>query len=394
MVKNKIRSLDGIRGIAAISVLFSHVFLWFDPYLHAGKRASESPSEFSHWLFNSPFTFFYKGESAVWLFFVLSGFVLSRGILKKKEDISAIRTAAEKRYFRLGIPVFAAILIGYALMTLGVFKSAEFGLTNKLSEYYLFESNLWEAISHGLWGSLIYGEYKYDYVLWTISIELYGSFMIFALVALFARRLNLLRLVSIGVILGCMGGSNSMLSSMGLFSFGLLLASFSLPKNSASAKKILAFTTLIFGLYLAGYSPHSESYSIMVSLAHIVQGYSGWSIHWPHLYPQVGAALIVSCILIHPGVFNLLEKSFFQWLGHISFSFYLLHSFILALVAPYLTVALPKYEAMALTLLIVLVITLIASHVFYRYVDKPAVSLVSRHGYKTLTTDEQLQTAP
>lgn len=397
MGQSKIQSLDGIRGMAAVFVLFSHVFLWFDPYLHGGARRDANPSAFAEGLFNSPFTFFYKGEAAVWIFFVLSGFVLSYGLLKKKGDISAIRTAAEKRYFRLGAPVFSAILIGYILMSLGVFKGAEFGLTNNLSQKYTYSGSFLEAITHGLWGSLVLGENKYDYVLWTISIELYGSFLIFGLIALFGRSLVILRSISVILIIVCMGGSNSMLSSMGLFSFGLLLASFPIPKTGNFKKTVVALILLTLGLYLAGYNPHSDSYSTMVDLAHLIQDYSGWKLHWPHLYPQIGTCFIVTCLLISPRIFKPLERNVFQWLGRISFSFYLLHSFVLAMVAPHLTVAFPKYEAMTLTLAISLPLTLIISQLFYKYVDKPSTLLARRISYsqhKDGSAKEHLQTAP
>ncbi len=62
--------LDSLRGLAALSVFFSHMYLMFNE------------SMVSTFLFEyGPFRAFIAGSEAVILFFVLSGFVLVYSVL-------------------------------------------------------------------------------------------------------------------------------------------------------------------------------------------------------------------------------------------------------------------------------------------------------------------------
>lgn len=78
--KYNLSYIDSLRGIAAIIVIMSHSFLYFIPSVHTGNVIKGT---FEYYLYNSPFTFFYKGSSSVYLFFILSGFVLSYSCLIK-----------------------------------------------------------------------------------------------------------------------------------------------------------------------------------------------------------------------------------------------------------------------------------------------------------------------
>ncbi|WP_175405518.1 MULTISPECIES: acyltransferase family protein [unclassified Pseudomonas] len=121
--KMDLSKLDGLRGIAAVIVVFSHVLFWFYPAMHLGERTKGRPLDGIEW-FQSPFTFFYRGGFSVSMFFILSGLVLTYSISRNPDVLLAVRKAALKRYIRLGVPVGASVIIGCPAHEVGRLQSA------------------------------------------------------------------------------------------------------------------------------------------------------------------------------------------------------------------------------------------------------------------------------
>ena len=102
------RGLDGIRGVAAAMVVAHHLALcggWMsDPF-------AEQPaisSGFERVMTYTPLHLLWAGGEAVFVFFVLSGYVLAR------TDVSTPRRTAGfvgKRFVRLYVPAVAAIAL-------------------------------------------------------------------------------------------------------------------------------------------------------------------------------------------------------------------------------------------------------------------------------------------
>ncbi|WP_019915138.1 acyltransferase family protein [Paenibacillus sp. HW567] len=76
MSDSKLLYLNGLRGVAALVVVFSHYTLSFFPALHTGNT-SDVYNSFELFVSGSPLNVFYNGSFAVFIFFILSGFVLS-----------------------------------------------------------------------------------------------------------------------------------------------------------------------------------------------------------------------------------------------------------------------------------------------------------------------------
>jgi peptidoglycan/LPS O-acetylase OafA/YrhL len=113
----RIRSLDGLRGLASLVVAIHHALLclaplslvYFDPLkVERGTKA--------WWLGFTPLHAAWAGGEAVYLFFVLSGFVLARPFLKGRSG--SWRAYFVKRIPRLYIPVWVAV--GFALATIWI----------------------------------------------------------------------------------------------------------------------------------------------------------------------------------------------------------------------------------------------------------------------------------
>ncbi|HWJ80334.1 MAG TPA: acyltransferase family protein [Niallia sp.] len=112
-MKNKrIEQLDSLRGLAALSVMFSHFMIVYNInfiYTHV-MGISET------WYRYSPFHFFWAGHEAVIFFFVLSGFCLALPFLgetKVKYNEYII-----KRFLRIYIPCIVSVILAVFLKSL------------------------------------------------------------------------------------------------------------------------------------------------------------------------------------------------------------------------------------------------------------------------------------
>ena len=77
MAKNRLPALDGLRGLAALSVVAYHSFLR-SPDFSGASATFQTDGAIAWWATLSPLRLLWDGKAAVWLFFVLSGYVLSR----------------------------------------------------------------------------------------------------------------------------------------------------------------------------------------------------------------------------------------------------------------------------------------------------------------------------
>src|SRR4030081_1398302 len=106
----RIAYLESIRGLAALQVLLLHFLAAFAPDLVFSLPAGAAVAGYIHL---SPLYFLYDGYSAVYIFFALSGYVLTRSFERNLAQPSSQILA---RVIRLGLPALAATLVAAAVM--------------------------------------------------------------------------------------------------------------------------------------------------------------------------------------------------------------------------------------------------------------------------------------
>lgn len=348
------RSLDGLRGMAALTVVLSHVFLLYFPSLHQGTVTSSVPG-WVNVLATSPITFFYRGGLAVMLFFVLSGYVLTHGYVAHSTQEYAAKAAA-KRYIRLGGPVLVASLIGSAVMNVDILVS----------------------LREGLFGALLYAESRSNYVLWTICYEFYGSLFVFAVLGLFgAFRRVCVAVFAIAAIL--LLAQKDPYLYFGLFAVGALLriCGGDRPGQWKGAMWV-GVLLLLGGAWLGGYQSNIAPYAKVVDIANVIQFRGGLKLEWPQLFQGLGAVIMVTGFIICEPCKHLFATRPMAWLGKVSFGCYLLHPFVLEKVGPFAKAHIGGGTAsMLFCLCAVVVCTLVLAEVFYRWVDRPCVNLAN-----------------
>lgn len=189
----KLLQLEGLRGLAAMTVVVWH-FLWaFAPW-ELGPVAGWP----TQGLAGSVATALMDGPAAVALFFVLSGFVIPLRLFRSGQSRTVVEAAA-KRWPRLAGLTLLAVLFAWVLFHFDLFHYREAGaLTGSdwLASYggrapgRMPRPSLAGAVHEGLVGAFVNNADTYDPVLWTMRHELFGSFLSMAL-ALIIRPLSI-----------------------------------------------------------------------------------------------------------------------------------------------------------------------------------------------------------
>lgn len=166
--------LDGIRGWAALIVVFCHLYQsWLYP---PGKYP------YSDFFYHTPFRLSVDGASAVAMFFLLSGFALSYSFFSNNAK-QALISAAQFRYFRLTIPIFFSVLLAYIFIKLGLMYTHQAAVgvyMNDISFIGILKYSFFK-----IFYASITQHYDYGPQLWTLSIEFFGSLLVFGYLALF-----------------------------------------------------------------------------------------------------------------------------------------------------------------------------------------------------------------
>jgi peptidoglycan/LPS O-acetylase OafA/YrhL len=112
----RIPALDGLRGLAALLVVFHHCFIW--PMLFA--KGIVTPKSFQSAYRGDLLPFFlWYGYNGVELFFLLSGFCLLYQVFVRKDRPFRLKTYAYHRIRRIYPPYVAALFLAVCLAALG-----------------------------------------------------------------------------------------------------------------------------------------------------------------------------------------------------------------------------------------------------------------------------------
>ncbi|TVO59091.1 acyltransferase family protein [Denitromonas halophila] len=370
--KKKLNSVEGVRGLACFMVLMSHLSLMFFPFVHNFGEGSGANFPVQQFIHHAPLGFLYSGTAAVFIFFVLSGFILSKITLATRHQDRRILSMFIKRYPRLAIPVTASCVLSLIALSLVTVDKSQLG--QWMANFGNFPHSLNGALYSGAIDSFfIAGESAYNPVLWTMKIEIFGSYLIFALCAI---RMKSAMITAGGI---------AIVASVGLFALGSIGGGFCLGLISfvighwfhlfgKPIRDSMALLLLIVGLYFAGAHNDSQSYRYVAS----VFGEKTYTVS-----NFLSGIFVVYAALFGQKLSTFVSGKPFVFMGKVSFSAYLIQVPILATAGVFAFTALFRYTGrydfsafIASGLSIVIVYTL--SDVFYRYVDRPAMTFSSR----------------
>ena len=213
-----------------------------------------------------------------------------------------------KRYPRLAIPAFISCIVAYLVCFVPVDVS-------HVSEWGAALANphpkLSTALYEGSIGAFLFGDSSYNWVLWTMQIELLGSLVIYLASYFYSKRPMLAGLFLLLSIATAYMISQTVL--LGILSFILGMGLFLYAAELATGLSVLLF---VLGLYFCGAHNESLSYRIFAQfLGEQTYDYLNF----------MGGFCIVYAVLKGKWLAQFFDSRFLVFLGKVSFSIYLIH---------------------------------------------------------------------
>lgn len=350
--RRRFTALDGLRGIAALVVVVHHSLLTA-PALAEPYRDGGSPA--TGWvglLTNTPLHLVWGGGEAVYLFFVLSGFVLTLPFLRR--DRPSWIGYYPRRLLRLYLPVWAAVLFAVALTAVAPrhadpaqswwVNAHDFGIGPRV-------------LGHEL--TLVFGTNLLNSPLWSLRWEVIFSLLLPLYVAL-AVKVRRAAVVVVALLLAAVvaGQANDIqaLTYLPMFGVGAVMAVHRETLSGWAARLGRVAWAVLFAVgVLLFTAPWTVPPPIGTAASSVA-----------------GSALIVFMFLSNPPAQRVGDSAVVQWLGSRSFSIYLVHEPIVVSVA-----VAAKTGNAGLVAAVALPLSLLAGEVFFRLVEAPAHRLAS-----------------
>ncbi|KPI45988.1 uncharacterized protein AB675_664 [Cyphellophora attinorum] len=340
--------LDGLRGIAALIVVFHHTTGFFYPAIRPGYGSSETSANL---LLSLPLIrIWMSGGPMVAIFFVLSGYVLSTKPLRlarqgqHREAHDCIASSTFRRGPRLYIPCLTATLIIALLAQMGL-TDLQAPRVYRPSETLMQQLKAW-AISSSWFISPFGGAHAFEENTWTIPTEFKGSLLVFLTTLGTAKsgsRFRLLFLTGLALFWLYHGWADMFLFSAGMFCADVHFLHTPLPQ-SKTLSDILPESSILLSptiseddIELPGSRrPRDEGATTSpgyITLATTLTP-ATWMSHFgpSRWWATLGATLLILSIdsAGPQSIYQrLLSSRFPQWLGEISFSLYLAHGVVL-----------------------------------------------------------------
>ncbi|PHD58397.1 acyltransferase family protein [Bacillus wiedmannii] len=356
-MSKRIKELDSIRGLAALTVVFGHFCLMLPSLPNSIKF--------------SPLRFLWAGGEAVIVFYVLSGFVLSMALYHSKTNYWGYLI---KRFVRIYIPYYFWIIVTFVLFIL--FSPYEVvGLRDWFYDRWQGSITKLDIINHFVLLNNFFTE-NYNPVIWSLAQEMRISivfpllFLLFYKLSwkktiLFAVSFSLisvfLNMLHIGKAEGFYNGYADTLHFTSMFMVGMLLFKHQEKliysyRNMKKFKKgfliALGIILYLYSILIYGFSRNATTFLL-----------KDWGV-------VMGVSIFIIMVMSNLKVKILLNKSVFVYLGEISYSIYLCHFPIMMVLFKLLYTKIPIFFLLTLCI----TMTLLFSIVSYHLIEKKCIN--------------------
>ncbi len=390
-MKQRIAYIDGLRGLACIFVFINHFLMAFFPASYLGTDAvSHFDLGIEAWYAQAPISSVTNGNFWVCVFFVVSAFVISFGIMKRsEEDAEQYRTYLAKsfikRYPRLMLPVFLVCVMILLLSWAGLFfnnSAAAITGSSLMLGRYEYRLSLKDLFSSALVKIWLFSDETFSNSFWMLTTLFLGGF-ISCILSIMAGKKNrrMLLLYSVFAILFASVGSFYFTFVMGTMLAYIVVRKDQLLEkiHDSSLCQICAVFILLFGLFLGGYPSGITPTNIYRFLNHLPDTVVAYE-----CYHMAGAVLITGAIICLSSVQKFLSVKPVQFLGNISFAVYLLNlPLVFSLssgmaILLYNTQFIRNYGIMTLIIFITSTVVLIVlSYLFRRFAESACDKVTS-----------------
>jgi len=369
-MKNKISNLESLRGFAALTVAMFH--------FQIGTLFTNN-------------SFVDHGDQAVIFFFVLSGFVIAENYFEKLYNFSHILKFQIKRFWRL-YPVHLFVLILYVFVELAKLYYIEYSNIKPTEKAFDDDQSLTNFIkSIFLFQNILDDDFVWNRPAWSISVEFYTYLFFALLVVLFKKNSIFIFILITGhfylsdiININILINSNINLNFLGshfktciiAFSLGVVINYIYQKLKKIKINETFCWISLVAVILIM------SNYRTSLGSLQIGNKFIADQI----LYSSFAILIILSSLVKNDSYYSkILNFKFFQFLGKISYSFYMIHFLIVYLLTQTLRfvfkfdfiftedgtaakLQLLKSEAYIITF-VYLTISVLASHYMYKFIE-------------------------
>ncbi len=338
MEYRRFSELDGLRGSAALIVFFSHFIGFYYETIQVRNIQSS-------WL-----RILWDGSAAVNLFFVLSGFVLSLSVLKSKNTYFRYLI---KRVFRIYPAYYASIIFCFLLFMFFNHSNLK-GLSTWAQSFWISNIGLLDVIKH------IALVFPFDTrlinpVIWSLAVEVKMSLFIPLIMYFFRENRSYFLIFLLGSLIYILSIFSAKFYYLPEFFMGLV-AYIKIKEISfflSNIHKLFKFGLLVFSILFFGnryicplIAEHSEILSVHLS--------------------GIGSALLIVLTINSDLLKKIFNLKTVQFLGKISYSFYLLHLPVLLICC---SILYPYLNSLLLCGICALAFSFFLSYLTYMYIE-------------------------
>jgi peptidoglycan/LPS O-acetylase OafA/YrhL len=327
--------LQSLRGIAATAVLFGHVIGYYaipDWLADLGKLAN--------------------GRAAVVVFFVLSGYVLTRSLHSSPFDLNAVMRFYVQRWFRIYPAIWAASLLGFGYLA-GLHWNIP--VDNIGPNFRAFRTDRYDLlhIAASFAGVQAYLLPQ----LWSIFIEIIASIAMPGIAFVALHRPGWMPLML------------------------LVTTAISFAVDWSPYEICLYFMDFVVGAALAMHRLPSIALSWLVPVCLVILSVTmllplDYTSPTAHIIETIFSAVTISVLISTP--ISWLRSRFMKFIGDISYSIYLLHFVVFCVIAKAFAMIHLNLNTVAMTFLLACAtyaMTIPLAWLSYVYIEQPGVRL-------------------
>jgi peptidoglycan/LPS O-acetylase OafA/YrhL len=353
----RLPQLDAVRGLAALAVFWGHAF-----------SMMRKPPGILQVITGTPLQFFFDGQGAVLLFFVLSGFVLNLKYLEPaRYPAQWAGSFLIRRVLRIYPAFFASVCLALLLRALVPTGPPVF------SNWF---TSLWQAaLSHRdvLWLLTLVGPNIHpdpiNPPLWSLVMEMRIS-LLFPLIILLVNRRRGLAGDGLIVLLAYAGCCALFLqgSATSLFVPQFVLGAMCVRHCSRLQAWLGSLKTVNKAIWLIGCICVYETLAMAAHRTVL----SALPKFWIQQVVGLGAAGLilgsVSFVRLRTG----LTRPALQFVGYTSYSFYLIH---LVLLLAFGSAIFRAFHSYVITWVSILAVSYLVAHLFFQFIERPGMRL-------------------
>ncbi len=320
--KQEIRWITGVKGCCCITVVLLHLLACLFPAAHNGGVKYLPITGMYNYIQLTPINIFFNGSFAVYIFWTLSAFLLTRSYYNNPNGKMLVRKNVSK-FLRISSSVIIVSCVAFLLLKCGMYFHLQAGelIENSFwtNERDYSNFGIYELITELIWKNWFVNSIMIP-PLWTLRFEFVGSIVVsMLLVTEQGKNKRLLLFLSVLLL-----GGGSLVVYICFFS-GMLLAHI-YEKENENHWGILFFG---IGVIMGAYPPtgipvdgmYHYIYKYIISnyniLTNSVSGVIAWYV--------ISAFLILFGIIKSKQLMKMLSNRLFHFLGSISIYIYICH---------------------------------------------------------------------